>query len=110
MVVPAAKPPQPAVALTVKVVAVAVAVPPVVGVTVTNPNGGLVTVSTVNGVPSVAADVTDTTVDAPGTHVATPVFAQVSATDVGAVTNADAVEVTVEVIAAVTSATVAALN
>lgn len=58
--------PHPDAACTVKLVAVAVAVPPDVGVTVSQEATGLVTVSTVNGVPPVAAEVMPTVLAGPG--------------------------------------------
>ena len=63
---PEVNPPHPDAACTVKVNAVAPAVPPVVGVTVNQAAAGFVAVSTVKGVPPTAAEETEIVLAGPG--------------------------------------------
>jgi hypothetical protein len=65
-VVLAAKLPHPAAAATVNVSGELPAVPPAKELTLSHAGGGLVVLSTVNGVPPAAAEVTDTVCAGPG--------------------------------------------
>ena len=63
---PTGKAPHPAAATTVRVTGVADAVPPVKAVTFSQVGSGFTVLSTVNGVPKFAGDVTFTATEAPG--------------------------------------------
>ena len=102
LLLPVLKPPHPAAAVAVNVTGVALAVPPVVGVTVSQAATGLVLVSTVNGVPPVAADVIETVCAAPGVYVL-PFFVQTTVTALGLAVSPDVVAVNVVFTVTVTS-------
>jgi hypothetical protein len=83
-VVPAAKEPHPDAATKDRFTAVALAVPPVSGATVSHDGKAYVLFSTVNGVPPVVADFTPTVTAGPGVYTGPVGFrVQVSVTALG---------------------------
>jgi hypothetical protein len=109
LLVLAPKPPHPAAATTVNVTAVALAVPPANELTVSQAGGGTPELSTVKGVPPVAAEVTEIVCAGPGVYTG-PVGlrAQVIVTPDAA--RADVVAVTVSLTVDVISLVPPALN
>lgn len=80
--------PHPDLATTVNAIAVALAVPPVKGVTESQEGSTFVVLSTVKGVPPLAGDVTLTVCDGPGVYD-DPVLVQVNVTALGVGARAD---------------------
>jgi hypothetical protein len=106
---PAAKVPHPAVATTVNVTGVALAVPPAKELTVSQAGGGVPELSTVKGVPPGDVDVTEIVCATPGVYTGpTGLRAQVMVTPDA--TRPVAVPFTVSFTVEVTSFTPPALN
>jgi hypothetical protein len=109
VVVPTAKPPHPTVGCTVRATGVEAAVPPVKGVTKSHEGSAAMVLSTVNGVPPGAGDVT-LTVTAPPRVSVDPLLVQVRVTALGEGASADALLVTTSVAVTVIGVPPAGVN
>ena len=109
LVLPTANAPQPAAATTLSATGVAEAVPPVNGVMVSQPGKGLTVLSTVNGVPPFAADVTLTVLADPGVYTE-PALVHVMVTGFGEGASAEPELVTTKVATTLIGAMLGAVN
>jgi hypothetical protein len=109
VVLPTAKPPHPTVGCTVSATGVEAAVPPVNGVTESHEGSTATVLSTVNGVPPGAGDVTFTFTAAPRVSV-DPLLVQVRFTALGEGARADALLVTTSVAVTVIAVPPAGVN